>query len=292
MSDGGGTGTGAGVGAVAILDGIAAMSRQQSGSENFPVALRLVPRRPRAHLMRIYTFARFVDDVGDEAPGDRLALLDLVEQDVRGLLTGCAQLPPVAGLAAVRAECELGIEPLLDLIEANRRDQRIDRYASFDDLLGYCRLSAAPVGRLVLGLAGVDDPAAQACSDAICAALQVLEHCQDVGEDAQAGRVYLPVADLRAAGVDDADLLLRSTSPQLRSVVALHVERARTLMRTGRPLLRRLHGWARLAVTGYLAGGVATADALERAGYDVLAGPVRPRAARTARSAARLMVSP
>jgi squalene synthase HpnC len=292
MAEGGGAGLSASADASmsATLAGIASASRQQQASENFPVAMRIIPRRERSHLMRIYTFARFVDDVGDEAEGDRLALLDVIEQDVRKLWTGRPELPPVAGLASVKADCELPIEPLLDLIEANRLDQRVRRYASFDDLLDYCRLSAAPIGRMVLCLAGETDEDLNALSDSICAGLQVLEHCQDVAEDARAGRVYLPVVDVQAAGLADADLLVPTTSPELRRVIALQVDRARELMGTGRPLIKRLRGWSRLAVTGYLAGGMATARALQDAGYDVLGAQIRPSKFRTIAEATRLMV--
>jgi squalene synthase HpnC len=267
---------------------LGASALRQHSAENFPVALRVVPRRPRAQLLSVYAFARFVDDVGDEAPGDRLALLDLIAKDVRTLGTGTPTLAPVAGLAPVIADCGLSIDPLLDLIEANRVDQRVSRYSSFEELLGYCRLSAAPVGRIVLCLAGVNGASAVAMSDAICAGLQVLEHCQDVGEDARADRVYLPADDLRVAGVADSDLLLTTTSPALRRVIALQVQRARDLLGSGRPLIRQLHGWARLALLGYVAGGLATADALDAADYDVLSRAVTPTKMRTAVAAARL----
>lgn len=292
MAEGGGTDLSAGADASmqATLADIASVSHQQSAAENFPVALRIIPSRQRGHLMRLYAFARFVDDVGDEAEGNRLELLDLIDQDVHKLRTGRPELPPVAGLAPVMADCDLTIEPLLNLIEANRIDQRVQRYASFDELLGYCRLSAAPIGRMVLQLAGVAGEDLIAKSDSICAGLQVLEHCQDVAEDARAGRVYLPSVDLQSAGVADADLLAASTSPQLRTVVALQVDRARGLLQLGRPLIGRLRGWSRFAVTGYLAGGLATADALQSAGYNVLAGQIRPSKVRTMTHATRLMV--
>jgi phytoene/squalene synthetase len=102
--------------------------------------------------------------------------------------------------------------------------------------------------------------------------------------------VYLPSVDLQSAGVADADLLAASTSPQLRTVVALQVDRARGLLQLGRPLIGRLRGWSRFAVTGYLAGGLATADALQSAGYNVLAGQIRPSKVRTMTHATRLMV--
>lgn len=275
--------------ATLVLAGVAARAMPQIGAENFPVALRLVPRRPRAHLARVYGFARFVDDVGDDAPGDRSRLLDFVEDDVRALWSGTPVLAPVLALRPLVDETGVSAQPFLDLIEANRVDQRVGRYETFADLLDYCRLSAAPVGQLVLRIADAATDANVADSDAVCAALQVLEHCQDVGEDVQMGRIYLPAADLRAAGVTDAELTATTTSPRLRSVVGLQVDRSLELLRAGPRLVRRLRGWARLAVSGYVAGGLATASALRAADYDVLAHPVRPGKLPTAAHAVRLL---
>lgn len=273
----------------AELERVAVAGAAKIGAENFPVALRVLPGQVRDALTRTYAFARFVDDVGDEASGDRLALLDAVDRDVQALPSGAATLSPVRRLLPLVRDYGLGIEPLRDLVEANRRDQRITRYETFADLLDYCRLSAAPVGRIVLAVAGVSDAAAIERSDRVCAALQVLEHCQDVGEDVAAGRVYLPVADLREAGVRDADLFAAATSPALRSVVAVQVARADGMLADGRPLVRQLHGWARLAVAGYVAGGRATVAALRRGGYDVLAGKLQPRKTTTVRYAVPLL---
>lgn len=265
------------------LQRVASRSAQQIGAENFPVALRLLPRTPRDGLARVYGFARFVDDVGDESNGDRLAMLDLIDADVRALWSGRAQLPPVLALAPY-----VGVLPqqaLLDLIEANRMDQRVARYETFENLIGYCALSAAPVGRVVLGLAKVSDAEARRRSDDVCNALQVLEHCQDIAEDARAGRVYLPAGELRAAGISDAEFEAALTAPAasaaLKQVVARQVERAETLLRQGRPLVRSLRGWARFAVAGYVAGGLATVDAIRAAGFDTLFRPVSPSKGRT-----------
>lgn len=280
-------------GASGELESIAARTAAQASAENFPVALRVLPGGPRALLSRAYAYARFVDDIGDSARGDRLALLDLVESDVRALFPGAGQaaprLPIVRDLRAAVEQCDLPAEPLLDLIEANRVDQRAVSYETFDDLLAYCRLSAAPVGRIVLHIAGAATERNIADSDAVCAALQVLEHCQDVGEDAAAGRVYLPAADLRAAGVATSQLQTTSTGYGLGWVVADQVERAVALLRPGRALVRRLSGWSRVAVAGYVAGGLATADALRRADYDVLGQHVVPSRRRTALHALRLI---
>jgi phytoene/squalene synthetase len=128
-------------------------------------------------------------------------------------------------------------------------------------------------------------------SDAVCAALQVLEHCQDVAEDALRGRVYLPADQLRDAGVMTEALLAGTADPALRAVIADQVDRCRTLLAQGRPLVGRLKGWSRVAVAGYLAGGYATADALRASGYDPLAQRVRPSRGRTVWHAARLLAA-
>lgn len=276
------------------LETVAERSAGQMGGENFPVALRLLPRGVRDDLARVYRFARFVDDVGDETTGGpehRQKLLDAVEGELRELQGGRPSLRPIVDLVDVVARRHVPVQCFLDLVAANRMDQQVSSYETFDELLDYCQLSAAPVGRIVLHVAGAAAARNVADSDAICAALQVLEHCQDVAEDARAGRVYLPAADLRAAGVDTADLTAAATSEGLRGVLARQVVRSRRLLRAGRPLVHRLHGWARVAVAGYVAGGLATADALDAAGYGVLERQVRPGKPRTAVHAVRELVS-
>lgn len=270
----------------AVLERLAAASAAQAGRENFPVALRVLPKGPRDHLMRAYSFARFVDDVGDEAPGgpdDRLALLDVIDADVRALPGDTAVLPVVRALRPLVEQHGTPLDPFLDLIEANRIDQRVHSYPAFSALLHYCDYSAAPVGRIVLHIAGAATEQNIADSDAVCNALQVLEHCQDVGEDARAGRVYIP-------GVELDDALSSATGPRVRDAVATHVALARGMLQSGRPLVRRLRGWPRLAIAGFVGGGLATAAALRRADYDVLARTIRPSKGRTAREAARLWV--
>lgn len=281
--------------AAEVLAVVAAHATAQLRGENFPVALRVLPREARTQLTRVYTFARFVDDVGDEAPGDRTALLTLIREQVLAQHAGTA-----SDLAAVRDlgplfAAGVAVQPCLDLIAANLVDQRVYRYDTFADLLGYCALSAAPVGQIVLQLAGAATPANVAASDAACAALQVLEHCQDVREDAVAGRVYLAAAELAAAGLpseqQQAALAGADTPPAARLVVARNVERATRMLRESAPLVGNLSGWARLAVAGFVAGGMATADALADAHFDVLARDVRPGRRATMRHAVGLLIA-
>lgn len=275
----------------AVLRGVAARAGAQAAGENFPVALRLLPRRPRHDLMALYRFARFVDDVGDEAPGgprSRTALLALIEQDLHEVADGVPRLAAVRAVVPLVRERGVPLQPFLDLVAANRCDQVVASYATFADLLGYCRLSAAPIGTVVLHLAGAASEANLADSAAVCAALQVLEHCQDVREDALAGRVYIPADELAAAGVGRRELCAAVSSPRLRAVVRLQVQRAGDLLRAGGPLVHRLGGWARVAVSGYVAGGEATAAALHRSGFRVLEGQVRPSRLGTAARAVLL----
>src|SRR6185437_8951793 len=168
--------------------------------ENFPVASRMLPRRVRAHMLAVYGFARLVDELGDSASGDRLAALDWLAQELERAYDGTAEHPLMRRLAVTVRECSLPREPFQRLIEANRVDQRVKRYESWEQLRGYCALSADPVGEIVLGVFGAATPERIALSDSICTALQLAEHCQDVAEDFIAGRVYLPLEDLERFG--------------------------------------------------------------------------------------------
>jgi squalene synthase HpnC len=255
----------------------------QAGSENFPVASYLLGRRERAHLLAIYGFARLVDDVGDEAAGDRLALLDWLEGDLDRIYdAGRPEHPVMRALAPTVAECGLPAQPFRRLIEANRQDQRITRYATFEDLIGYCQLSAAPVGELVLHVFGAATPARVVLSDRICNALQVVEHLQDIGEDCARGRVFLPREDLRRFACQEGDLGARAVSPALRAVIAFEASRARSLLAAGASLVRTLPLRPGFAVAGFIAGGRAALDALAGAGYEVLGARPRPSKSRFA----------
>src|SRR5262249_51825488 len=131
----------------------------------------------------------------------------------------------------------LNPEPFRRLIQANRVDQQTTRYATYDDLLGYCELSANPVGRLVLSIAGVSTPERVERSDAICSALQVIEHLQDVAEDWAKGRIYLPAEDLDRFGVTEADLAAPTAGSRVRDLIAFEAERAGALLDQGAPLV-------------------------------------------------------
>ena len=238
----------------------------KAARENFPVALFVLPRSTRRRLRDVYGFARLVDDAGDLAEGDREALLDWIEADLdRG------EHPLVARVR------DLPRGPLLRLIQANRQDQRISRYRTFEDLTAYCELSANPVGELVLHVFGAATPERVAWSDSICTGLQLAEHWQDVGEDRRAGRIYLPLEDLERFGVSE-DF---EPAGAFLELMRFEVDRARELLHEGLPLVASLRGRRRLAVAAFAGGGFAALDAVERSGYDVLERS--PRASRAER---------
>jgi squalene synthase HpnC len=212
--------------------------------ENFPVALRILPSTLRHRLETIYGFARLVDDIGDELPGDREAALDDVEADLDRAFAGEAQHPLLQRVTTFVRETGATKEPFLRLIEANRLDQRKSTYESWEELAHYCTLSANPVGELVLVALGQATPERIRWSDDVCTALQLAEHMQDVDEDRERGRVYLPPDEPLAA----------------------EVARGRELLASGIPLVASLRGWGKLAVAGYVGGGLAAFAALERGG--------------------------
>ena len=184
-----------------------------------------------------------------------------------------------------------GRGPLDDLIAANRLDQRKTRYATYEELEAYCALSANPVGRLVLGVFGVDDAQSVELSDRICTALQIVEHLQDLGEDARDARVYFPKVDLDRFGVGLTDLLVTDTSPGVRRLVAFESGRARALLNEGTPLISRLSGVRRLAIAGFVGGGVAQLDAMEKRNFDVLSSLVKASKASVIRRTAALALA-
>jgi len=262
----------------------AAAVMARARSENFPVASRLLPRDLREHLLAVYGFARLVDELGDDprrAPSERLRDLELLEHALEGALDGAE--PGTAGpfgellgpLARTVQTLALPREPLLRLIEANRLDQRATRYESWEQLRGYCALSADPVGELVLAIFGVWSPERVALSDSICTALQLIEHCQDVAEDLAHGRVYLPAEDMRRFGCEEQDLHAARAGEPLRLLIAFELARARRLLKDGAPLIAGLHGRPRLAVAAFSAGGAAAIAAIEQARCDVLAAVPR-----------------
>ncbi|MFI1281747.1 MULTISPECIES: squalene synthase HpnC [unclassified Streptomyces] len=268
-------------------------------AENFPVAPAFLPRAWRDGLTAVYGYARLVDDIGDGdlAPGgrdavllgldpaavdDRLAMLDALEADLHRVFNGSGgpagppRHPLLLALRPVVRAHGLTPEPFLGLIEANRQDQRVTRYETYADLAAYCELSANPVGRLVLSLTGTSTPERIRRSDAVCTALQIVEHVQDVAEDLGRDRIYLPAEDMRRFHVSEADLAAPSAGASVRALVAFESERARELLNEGTPLVGSVHGRLRLLLAGFVGGGRAALRAVTAAGFDVLPGPPKP----------------
>ena len=183
-------------------------------------------------------------------------------------------------------------EPFLGLIEANRQDQQIRRYGTYEDLLAYCELSANPVGRLVLADHRHRSPERIRRSDAVCTALQIVEHLQDVAEDLGRDRIYLPAEDMDRFHVTEADLAAPTAGASVRALIAFEAERARDLLNEGTPLVGSVHGRLRLLLAGFVGGGRAALTAIAAAGFDVLPGPPKPTKRQpAARSGSRLAKS-
>ena len=262
----------------------------KAAGENFPVAPFFLPRAWRTDLMAVYGFARLVDDIGDgdlapggadarllgvSAPeaGDRLVLLDAFEADLRRVFDATPHHPLLRRLQPTVRRHSLSPEPFLGLIAANRQDQLVGRYETYDDLLAYCELSANPVGRLVLAVTGTSTPERIRLSDMICTALQIVEHLQDVAEDLRRDRIYLPAEDMKRFHVDETDLAAKTAGASVRALVAYEAERARNLLNEGTPLVGSVHGRLKLLLAGFVAGGRAAVEAIAAAEYDVLTGP-------------------
>jgi len=263
---------------------LARIDARRSG-ENFPVASFLAPRVARPHLRAIYGFARLVDTIGDEAEGDRLALLDELEHELEG--------PPrteiMRRLHTSMEACPLPREPFRRLIEANRRDQRVARYETWDDLREYCTYSADPVGRLVLAVYGREEPDLVRLSDSVCTGLQLVNFLQDPPRDLALGRVYLPQEDLRRFSVSEAELA-GPWSERFAALGRFEADRARQLLSAGAPLGRALGGRIGRSVGLFARGGLAALDVLERARWDVFEHRPAPGRATFARLAAAELV--
>lgn len=215
-------------------------SGKGSGDENFPVASRLIAARHRGPILAFYAVARLADDIADHptaAADDKLARLAAIEASLLGQDDG---VPQAVRLRSILTERRLSMQHSLDLLEAFRRDVTKTRYADWGELMDYCRYSAAPVGRFVLDVHGQPQDLWGA-SDALCAALQVINHLQDCGKDARTlNRVYVPCDALAAAGCEVGDLWGERASPQLRGVIAGLARRSQSLLATAAPLAGRV----------------------------------------------------
>ena len=238
--------------------------------ENFTVGSWFLPRWLRPYLYAVYAFCRHTDDLGDEASGDRLSLLDAWEEELTRCYGDAPTHPIMVALQDTIAHFDIPDEPFRKLIEANRMDQRQQRFPAYQDLLHYCDHSANPVGRMVLYVLGYRDEERQRLSDATCTALQLANFWQDVRRDWEMGRVYIPLEDMTRFAYGEADLAQGVVDDRFRELMRFEVDRAEALFRQGMPLARMLRGKARIDVALFSKGGMAVLRAIRRQEYDVL----------------------
>jgi squalene synthase HpnC len=262
----------------AALTGLGVARRR----ENFPLAF-LCPPLVRTARLSVYRYCRLIDDLGDEFSGDRRLALDAAAVEVHRAVRGMATHPVFIALQPVFA-AGMPAEPFLRLVEANRQDLVVTSYASWDDVDAYCALSAAPVGEMVLRLENAATPLRLALSAQVCAGLQLANHWQDLREDAQRGRCYVPTAVLARQGVSVASLAAGVAEPGLVQMLDECIAAARVRLRAGWPLAADLRGRLRAEIAGFAAHGGAACDAVEHAGTSVLAA--RPSAGTRGRAAA------
>jgi squalene synthase HpnC len=238
--------------------------------ENFTVLSWLTPHPLRPHRAVLYAYCRTIDDLGDEARGDRPALLDRFEEELDRAAAGRGRGELFTAVSDTMARFDLPREPFAQLIEANRIDQRRSRYETFDELVDYCEHSANPVGRLVLMMHGYRDAERFALSDATCTALQLANFWQDLARDRAASRIYLPRADMSAFGVTEADLAASEACDRLCALVRFEVDRTRDLFLRGLPLVDRVGGRLKVELALFSRGGLAILKAIRAQDYDTL----------------------
>ena len=243
--------------------------------ENFPVASALVPAHLRSAVVAIYRFARAADDLADEgeaSTAERLAALASFSEKLHQIEAGRtpAEAPFLALAGAIR-EHALPVHLFHELLSAFAQDVTVKRYASFADLLDYCRRSANPVGRSLLALYRADSPANLESSDAICTGLQLANFWQDVAVDWQKGRVYLPQEDLVRFGVTEAQIEEALADERWRQLLKFEVSRTRAMLESGRPLSRALPWRQGLELSAVIAGGLRICERIDAVGGDVFA---------------------
>lgn len=258
--------------------------------ENFHVVSFLLPKRLHQDFYNVYAFCRWADDLGDEIgdPQESLRLLGWWRGELRKMYSGVASHPVFVALSDTVQRHQLPIEPFDDLIRAFERDQTVTRYQNFEELFDYCRYSANPVGRLVLGLCGYRDEARYALSDATCTALQLANFWQDVNVDWQKDRVYLPLDILAKHGSSVEAIANRRFDEKFRAAMKEAVDVARALFLEGLPLADQVDRRLAIDLDLFSRGGLKVLDKIERQDYNVLAA--RPAISKVERVALLLGV--
>ena len=244
----------------------------RSHYENFSVATWFLPRHLRQHFCNVYAYCRISDDLGDEVgdPKASLQLLDQWEAELDACYAGEPRHPVFVALAETVREFDIPKHPFADLLKAFRQDQYINRYATFQDLVGYCQYSANPVGRLVLYLCGYRDEERQALSDYTCTALQLANFWQDVSVDYAKKRIYLPLEDLARIGVTEDDIAEQRNTTAFCEMMRFEVARARDWFQQGRPLIKKVNRELAVDLELFSCGGEEVLNAIEHQGYNVL----------------------
>ncbi len=239
--------------------------------ENFSVATLLLPRRLTQHFHNVYAYCRWADDLGDETGGgaEALGLLAWWREELLRCYDGAPRHPVMVALQQTIRRFEIPAEPFLNLLTAFEQDQRVKRYETYDELLGYCVNSANPVGRLVLYLCECYDDMRAQLADLVCTGLQLANFWQDVARDFTIGRVYLPAADRRRFGYLDADLEARHFTPAFAELMRFEIERARTLLNGGLGLVPLMPPDVQMDIELFAHGGLAILRKIELIGYDV-----------------------
>jgi squalene synthase HpnC len=245
----------------------------RSHYENFTVASVLMPRQLVPHFQAVYAYCRWADDLADETAGeDALRLLAWWRGELIRCYGGESRHPVMVALTETIRRLGIPPQPFLDLLTAFEQDQRVKRYDTFEQLLGYCRNSANPVGRLVLYLFGCHDETRGRLADEVCTGLQLANLWQDVARDFRLGRIYLPLEDLTRFGVTETDIAESRFTPRFADMMRFQVDRTRGYFARGAALLPMLPGRVRIDVDLFIRGGRVVLDAIERRRCDVLSG--------------------
>ena len=238
--------------------------------ENFTVGSLLLPRAKRQHVSNLYAYARTVDDLGDEAKGDRKEILKEWQEDLGRCYEGTPKHPVMVALQDTIRRFDIPVEPFLKLIKANEMDQEIKRYRTFEELLYYCDHSANPCGRLFLYIFNYRDQERHRLADYTCTALQLTNFWQDVTRDWDMRRVYLPMEDMESFSYTEEQLAKGVFNDDFRSLMAFEVNRTRRMFRQGAELVNRVKGASKLDIALFSRGGLAVLDAIEKLDYNVL----------------------
>jgi squalene synthase HpnC len=244
----------------------------RSHYENFSVATWFLPKKLRQDFLNVYAYCRISDDLGDEV-GDAtaaLALLDEWQAELDACYESSPRHPVFVALAETVRRFGIPKHEFSDLLIAFRQDQTVTRFETFDDVRGYCRYSANPVGHLVLYLCGYHDAERQQLSDDTCTALQLANFWQDVSVDYLKGRIYLPLEDLRRYSVSEQDLAQKRNTPAFCEMMRFEVKRAREWFEHGLPLVGKVDADLAVDLALFSRGGQEILNAIERQGFAVL----------------------